>query len=77
MKRALKVNISPKMKSKDQFTKHLNNVFDVIYDAIDVPNLSLFAIVDKIKEFEFAVDSKLVQIIIQNKLDHHFADQCR
>ena len=74
MKRALKVNISPKLKSKDQFTKHLNNVFDVIYDAIDVPNLSLFTIIDKIKEFKFAVDSKLVQIIIQNKLDHHFAD---
>lgn len=73
MKRKLKVNINPKVESKHQFTKHLNNVFDAVYKAIDVPHLSLFQIVNKIRDFEFVSDSKLVQIIIQNKLDHHFA----
>jgi hypothetical protein len=74
MKRALKININPKVESKDQFNTHFNNTFDAIYDAIDVPNISLFQIVGKIKSLKFTTDSKLVQIIIQNKLDHHFAD---
>lgn len=62
------------MESKDQFNIHINNIFDSIYDAIDVPSMSLFQILGKIKSFKFTTDSKLVQIIIQNKLDHHFAD---
>ncbi len=74
MRRALKLNIDPKMESKDQFYKHLDKSFDDIFDAIDVPHLSLFQVVDRVKSFKFLVDSKLVQIIIQNKLDHHFAD---
>lgn len=74
MRKAFKLNFDPKMESKDQFNKHFDGIFDSIYDAIDVPHLSLFQIVEQIKNFKFAIDSKLVQIIIQNKLDHHFAD---
>ncbi len=74
MRKALKLNIDPKMDSKDQFNRHFDKTFDVIYGAIDVPHLSLFQIVEQIKNFKFVIDSKLVQIIIQNKLDHHFAD---
>ena len=74
MKRALKLNSRPKVKSKDQFNKHCNNIFDIIYDAIDVPNLSLFEVVNKLKCFKSVIDSKLLQIIIQNKLDYHFAE---
>jgi len=62
------------MESKDQFNKHFNETFDAVYDAIDIPYLSLFQIVEQIKNFKFVIDSKLVQIIIQNKLDHRFAD---
>ena len=67
MRKALKLNIDPKMESKDQFNKHFDKTFDAIYDAIDIPSLSLFQIVEQIKSFKFVIDSKLVQIITQNK----------
>ena len=74
MKKAYKLNLNPKMESKDQFHKHFEKTFDAIYDAIDVPLASLFQVIERIKSFKFAIDSKLVQIIIQNKLDFHFSD---
>lgn len=72
MKRANKIYIDPKMDSKNQFIEHIDSIFDKIYDLIDLPNMSLFQIINKIRDLKIAVDSKLVQIIIQNKLDHHF-----
>ena len=73
MRKAHKLNVGPKMESKDQFNNHFDKTFDAIYDAIDIPALSLFQIVEQIKNFKFVIDSTLVQIITQNKLDHHFA----
>ena len=66
MRKALQLNVDPRMESKGQFNKYFDKTFDAIYDAIDVPSLPLFQIVEKIKNFKFAIDSKLVQIIIQN-----------
>ena len=74
MRKVHKLNIDPRMESKDQFNIHFDKTFDAIYDAINIPSLSLFQIVEQVKSFKFVIDSKLVQIITQNKLDHHFAD---
>ena len=74
MRKAYKLNVDPKMESKDQFNNHFDKTFDAIYDAIDIPSLSLFQIVEQVKNFKFVIDSKLVQIITQDKIDHHFAD---
>ena len=74
MRKVHKLNIDPRMESKDQFNIHFDKTFDAIYDAINIPSLSLFQIVEQVKNFKFVIDSKLVQIITQNKLDHHFAD---
>jgi hypothetical protein len=74
MKIARKVYINPKMDSKVKINKHIDDIFDAVYDLIDVPNLSLFKVVNKVKDFNVVIDSKIVEIIIQNKLDYHFAD---
>lgn len=76
MRLAKKIQINPKMDSKDQINKHFDDIFDAVYDLIDVPNLSLFQVVNKVKDFGGSIDSKVVEIIIQNKLDYHFADCC-
>lgn len=64
------------MESKNQFIKHIDAVFGSIYEAIDVPSKSLYHVVLKLKSLKIAIDSKMVQFIIQNKLDHHFAVYC-
>ena len=76
MKKAYKLNIDPKMESKKQFDMYFNEAFDAFYDAIDVPSMSLMEAIDNIKTLKFILDPKLVQIVIQKKLDHHFADYC-
>ena len=43
-----------------------------IMDAVDVPNNTLFQIIEKIKDIGMTVDMDLVQIIIQGELDSHF-----
>lgn len=73
MKRAAKIHIDPGMESKDQFIKHFADTFQLIFDAIDVPKMSLFNVISHLKILKVAINAKLVQIIIQNKLDHHFA----
>ncbi|MEW6110305.1 MAG: hypothetical protein AB1632_14230, partial [Nitrospirota bacterium] len=73
MKRASKIHIDPGMESKNQFIKHVEDIFQLAYDAIDVPKMSLFAVVSHLKSLNISIDAKLIQIIIQNKLDHHFA----
>ena len=55
MRKAHKLNVDPKIESKDQFNKHFNKTFYAIYDAIDVPHLSLFQIVEQIKNFKFVI----------------------
>lgn len=64
------------MESRHQFNINFDKRYDAIYDAIDVPNMSLLKIVDAIKLFKYFIDSNLVQIIIQNKLDYHLASSC-
>ena len=55
MRKMHKLNVNPKMESKDQFNNHFDKTFDAIYDAIDIPALSLFQIVEQIKNFKFVV----------------------
>jgi len=64
----------PKMTAKDDFLKNVNDTFDAVYDAIDLPSMSIMQIIDRIKQFKFRVDSRIVQSIIQNKLDYIFND---
>ena len=52
MRKALKLNIDPKIESKDQFNKHFDKTFDAIYDAIDVPSLPLFQIVEQLNNHQ-------------------------
>lgn len=73
MKLAKFVNLNPKMESKNLISQYMDSIFDQIYDLVDVPNLSLFQVINKISEAGFKIDSRLVQIIIQNKLNHHFS----
>lgn len=74
MKYARNRKFEPKMSAKDEFLKGFNESFDTIYDAIDMPSMSLLQVIDRVKQFEFKVDSRLVQSIIQNKLDYIFND---
>ncbi|MDP2815713.1 MAG: ISKra4 family transposase, partial [Rectinemataceae bacterium] len=74
MNKAYKVNIDPKMESKDLFNIYFDKAFDDIYDAIDAPSMSLLQIIENIKLLKFTLDPKLVQIVIQKRLDHHLAD---
>ena len=73
MKRSRKAHIDPNMESIDQFKKHFDDIFQTAYNAIDVPSMSLFEVICNLKESKIPIDAKLVQIVIQNKLDHHFA----
>ena len=50
MKLAKFINLSPKMESKNLISQYMDLIFDQIYDLIDVPNLSLFQVVNKISE---------------------------
>lgn len=76
MRRAEKAYIDPGMESKEQFIKHFEDTFQLVFDAIDVPNMSLFEVIGHLKARKIPIDAKLVQIIIQNKLDHRFATCC-
>lgn len=58
------------MSSKKDHIENFDQKFDAVFDVIDLPNLSLFEIIENIKSLTFSVDSDLVQIIIQNKLDY-------
>ena len=64
------------MESKKQFDMYFDEAFDAFYDAIDVPSMSLLQAIDNVKTLKFILDPKLVQIVIQKKLDHHLADYC-
>lgn len=74
MKRSKFALIEPSMDSKDQFEIYMSSVFDQVFSLVDVPALSLYQVVNKIKESGLKIDSKLVQIIIQNRLNSHFAN---
>lgn len=66
--------VNPRVESKDQISKYMDSIFDQLYDLIDVPNLSLFQVINRIGEYRLKIDPHIVQIIIQNKLNHHFAN---
>ena len=70
MNTAVDIGIEIKMSSKKDYTDRFDQKFDAIFDVIDLPNLSLFEIIENIKSFDFSVDPELVQIIIQKKLDY-------
>ena len=74
MKYARKRFFEPEMSAKDDFLKNLNESFSAVYSAIDLPKMSLLQVIDRIKQFDFKVDSRMVQSIIQNKLDYIFND---
>lgn len=73
MKRAKFIHIDPSMEAKDQISIYMSSIFDQIFSLIDVPGLSLYQVINKIKDSGFKIDPNLVQIIIQNKLNYHFA----
>ena len=58
------------MSSEKDYIENFDQKFDAVFDVIDLPNLSLFEIIENIKSLTFSVDSDLVQIIIQKKLDY-------
>ena len=70
MNTAVDIGFELKMSSKKDYIKNFDQKFDAIFDLIDLPNLSLFEIIEKIKSLTFSFDSDLVQIIIQKKLDY-------
>jgi hypothetical protein len=70
MNTAVDIGFELKMSSKKEYIENFDQKFDAIFDLIDLPNLSLFEIIEKIKSLTFSVDSDLVQIIIQKKLDY-------
>lgn len=73
MEAAVSIEFGLKMSTKDAYNDTFENKFDIVFDLIDVPNLSLFQIIEQVKDLPFNVDSDLVQIIIQKKLDAVFA----
>lgn len=62
MRRAAKIHIDPGMEYKDQFIKHFKDTFQLIFDAIDVPNMSLFNMIGHLNTLKIAIDANLVQI---------------
>ncbi len=52
----------------------LDKKFEAIFDAIDLPNIDLAASIEAVKKIDPRVDPKLVQVIVQKKLDAIFAD---
>jgi hypothetical protein len=73
MKRKEFSKINPSMESKDQISSYIDSIFDQIYALIDVPDSSLYHIVRRVKDSGLRVDPQLLQIILQNKLNHNFA----
>lgn len=70
MNTAIDIGFGLRMSSKNDYIDNFDQKFDVIFDLIDLPNISLFEIVEKIKSLKFSVDPELVRIIIQKKLDY-------
>ncbi|WP_319586062.1 hypothetical protein [uncultured Desulfobulbus sp.] len=70
MNTAVDIGFELKMSSKKDYIENFYQKFDAVFDVIDLPNLSLFEIIEKIKSLTFSVDSYLAQIIIQTKLDY-------
>lgn len=73
MEAAISIEFGLKMSAKDTYNDTFENKFDIVFDLIDVPNCSLFQIIERVKGLSFNVDPDLVQIIIQKKLDAAFA----
>jgi len=59
-----------KMSPGKYYIKKFDQKFDTIFDVIDLPNFTLFEILENIKPLTFSVHSDLIQIIIQKKLDY-------
>ena len=70
MNTAVDIGIELKMSSKKDYTDRFDQKFDAVFDVIDLPNLSLFEIIENVKSLDFSVDPELIQIIIQKKLDY-------
>jgi hypothetical protein len=73
MKRAKFVALDPVVNAKNKVMEYIDSIFDKIYALINVPEKSLFQVISDIKSSGMKLDSKIVQIIIQEKLDFHFA----
>jgi len=67
---AIDIELGLKMFSRDDCMLNFDQKFDVVFDVIDLPDLSLFEIIERVKSLPFSVDSDVVQIIIQRKLDY-------
>jgi len=74
MDTAVDIGFELKMSSKKDYMDNFDQKLDIVFDLVDLPNLSLFEIVENIKALTFSVDSDLVQIIIQKKLDYIVSD---
>ena len=74
MNTAVNIGLELKMSSKKEYIENFDQKLDAIFDVIDLPNLSLLGIIENIKSLTFSVDSDLVQIIIQKKLDYIVSD---
>ena len=70
MNTVIDIGLELKMSSKKDYIENFDQKFDAVFDVIDLPNLSLFEIIENIKSLTFSVDSYIVQIIIQKKLDY-------
>jgi hypothetical protein len=49
MNTAVDIGFELKMSSKKEYIENFDQKFDAIFDLIDLPNLSLFEILEKIK----------------------------
>ena len=74
MNTATNIEFTLKMSAKNDYISDFDQKFDIIFDSIDLPALSLFQIIEKLKSLSVSVDPKLVQIIIQKKLDYIVSD---
>ena len=70
MNTAVDIGFELKMSSRKDYIENFDQKFDAIFDVIDLPHLSLFEIIENIKSLKFSVDSYIVQIIIQKKIDY-------
>ena len=60
MNTAVDIGIELKMSSKKDYTDRFDQKFEAVFDVIDLPNLSLFEIIENVKSLDFSVDPELV-----------------
>ena len=76
--RKLKISKLTPRDYKSMYSGSLDDKIDYIIKCVDVPNNTLFKIIENIREVYPSVDPYLVQIIIQGELEQHFnTNRCK